>query len=138
MLSLLDSFSAYHQILMNPEDEEKTSFITLGGMYSYHRMPEGLRNAGPTFSRMIDEVFNEQKGKKFMAYVDDLVVKSDKKETHIQDLQETFENLTKSGHKLNPKKCILGYLVSARGIEANHEKIAAIMNMKLPATRKQV
>ena len=81
---------------MNPEDEEKTSFITLGGTYCYRRMPEGLCNAGPTFSRMTDEVFDEQKGKNLVAYVDDIVVKSDKKETHIQDLQETFGNLTKS------------------------------------------
>ena len=82
-------------------------------------MPEGLRNAGPTFSRMTDEV-------NLVAYVDNIMVKSDKKETHIQDLQETFENLRKVGLKLNPDKCIfrikrgklLGCL-SARGIEAN-------------------
>ena len=71
---------------MNPEDEEKTSFITLGGTYCYRRMPEVLRNVGPTFSRMTDEVFNEKNGKNMVAYVDDIVVKNDKKETHIQDL----------------------------------------------------
>ena len=146
MMSLLYYFSGYHQIWMNLEDEEKMSFITPGGMYCYRRMPEGLRNTGPTFSRMTDEVFDEQKGKKLGAYVDDIVIKSDKKETHIQDLQETFENLTKSGLKINPEKCIfgikkgklLGCLVSARGIEANPKKIAAMMNKKPPATKKQV
>jgi hypothetical protein len=74
------------------------------------------------------------------------VVKSDKKETHIQYLQETFKNLRKSSLKLNPDKCIFGikkgkmldYLVSARGIEANPKKIAAIVNMKPPISRKQV
>ena len=71
-------------------------------------MPEGLQNAGPTFSRMTDRVFHKQKGKNLVAYVDDIVVKSDKKESHIQDLQETFKNLRKSGLKLNPDKCILG------------------------------
>jgi hypothetical protein len=74
------------------------------------------------------------------------VVKSDKKETHIQNLQETFKNLRKSGLKLNPDKCIfgikkgklLGCLVSERGIKANPKKIAAIVNMKPPTSRKQV
>ena len=55
-------------------------------------------------------------------YVNDIVVKSDKKEMHIEDLQETFANLRKSGLKLNPDKCIfsiykgklLGCLVFAR------------------------
>ena len=47
---------------------------------------------------------------------------------------------------MNPNKCIfgikkgklLGCLVSARGIEANPEKIAAIVNMKQLASKKQV
>ena len=86
VMSLLDCFSGYHQIRLNPNDEEKASFITLGGTYFYRRMHEGLRNAGPTFSRMTDGVFDKQKGKNLVAYVDDIVVKSDKKETQIQDL----------------------------------------------------
>jgi len=72
------------------------------------------------------------------------MVKSDKKETHNQDLQKTLENLRKAGLRLNLDKCIfgikkgklLGCLVSARGIEANPEKIAAIVNMKLQASKK--
>ena len=72
------------------------------------------------------------------------MVKSNKKETHIQDLQETFMNLRKTGLKLNPDKCIfgikkvklLGCLVSARGIKANPKKIAVIVNMKPPTSRK--
>ena len=74
------------------------------------------------------------------------MVKSDKKETHIQDLQETFKNLQKVGLGLNLDKCIfgikkgklLGCLVLARGIEANPKKIVAIVNMKPPASKKQV
>ena len=98
-------------------------------------MPEGLRNAGPTFSRMTDSIFSKQKEKKnLLAYVDDIVVKSDKREDHIQDLLETFGNLRASGLKLNPDKCIfgitkgklLGCLVSARGIEANPATIRAL------------
>ena len=145
VMSLLDCFLGYHQIWLNLDDEEKTSFITLGGTYCYRRMPEGLQNVGPTFSRMIDGVFDKQKGKNLVAYVDDIVVKSDKKETHIQDLQETFKNLRKSGLKLNPDKCIfsikkgkpLRCLVLARGIEANPKKIAAIVNMKPPTNKKK-
>jgi len=144
VMSLLDCFSGYHQIWLNLDDEDKTSFITPGGTYCYQRMLEGLRNAGPTFFRMTDKVFDKQKGKNLVAYVDDIMVKCDKKETHIQDLQETFKNLRKSGLKLNPDKCIfnikkgklLGCLVLARGIEVNPKKIVAIVNMQPPASRK--
>jgi hypothetical protein len=34
VMSLLDCFSGYHQIWLNPDDEEKTSFITLGKTYA--------------------------------------------------------------------------------------------------------
>ena len=93
VMSLLDCFSGYHKIQLNPEDEEKTSFITPGGTSCYHHMLEGLRHAGPTFSRMTDGVFHKQKGKNLVAYVNEIVVKSDKKETHIEVLQEIFANL---------------------------------------------
>jgi hypothetical protein len=52
MMAMLDYFSGDHQIWLQPEDEEKTSFITPFGTYCYLRMPEGLHNAGPTFCRM--------------------------------------------------------------------------------------
>jgi hypothetical protein len=52
-------------------------------------------------------------------------------------LAETFDNLNRYKLKLNPIKCtfgvsigqLLGFLVSARGIEANPKKIQAILTM---------
>lgn len=96
---------------------------------------------------MSDQVFRDQKKKKkLVTYVDDIVVISNKKDSHIDDLTETFANLRGSGLRLNPEKCIfgitkgkmLGCLVSARGIEANPDKIAAITKMKPPNSRKKV
>ena len=48
-MSFLDTFQGYHQISLAPEDQEKTSFITLGGNYHYTVMPFGLNNAGVTY-----------------------------------------------------------------------------------------
>jgi hypothetical protein len=63
IMSLLDCFSGYHQCWMAKEDEEKTSFITPFGTFCFVRMPEGLKNAGSTFTRMIGTVFKPQIGK---------------------------------------------------------------------------
>lgn len=57
---------------------------------------------------MTAKVFKEQKGKNLVAYVDDIVIVSKRKEDHINDLKETFANLKSSGLKLNPEKCIFG------------------------------
>jgi hypothetical protein len=79
-----------------------------------------------------------------LTYVDDIIVKSTKQENHIADLQETFANFRQAGLKLNPQKCVfgvkkgkfLGCLVSTKGIEANPNKIEAILRMELPSTKK--
>ena len=103
MVSMLDWFSDYHQIFMNKGDEEKTSFTTPFGTYCYIRMPEGLRNAGCTFNRMIKKVLGDQLDKNISAYVDDVVVRSRKREDHIQHLRKTFANLRWHELKLNPE-----------------------------------
>jgi hypothetical protein len=58
LMSLLDCYSGYHQIWMKKEDEPKTSFITPSGTYCYLQMPEGLQNAGGSFSRMTAKVLH--------------------------------------------------------------------------------
>jgi hypothetical protein len=138
ILSLLDMFSGYHQIRVRREDEEKTSFITPFETFCFLRMPEGLKNAGCTFSRMIAIVHHPQLRRNILASVDDIVVKSIQRRDHIGDLAETFTNLRAVNLRLNPEKCvfdihkgkILGCLVSTKGIEANPDKIKALIQMQ--------
>jgi hypothetical protein len=61
---------------MKKEDEPKTSFITPSGTYCYLRMPEGLNNAGGSFSRMTAKVLHSQIGRNVLTYVDDIIVKT--------------------------------------------------------------
>jgi hypothetical protein len=144
LMSLLDCYSSYHQIWMKNEDEPKTSFITPSGTYCYLWMPEGLKNAGGSFNRMTAKVLHSQIGRNVLTYVDDIIVKSTKQENHIADLQETFTNFRQAGLKLNPEKFVfgvkkgkfLGCLVSTKGIEANPNKIEAILRMEPPSTKK--
>ena len=49
LLSFMDAFSGYNQIRMDPNDQEKTSFVTRKGTYCYQVMPFGLKNAGATY-----------------------------------------------------------------------------------------
>jgi hypothetical protein len=138
ILSLLDMFSGYHQIRVRREDEEKTSFITPFETFCFVRMPEGLKNAGCTFSRMIAIVLHPQLRRNILAYVDDIVVKSIQRRDHIGNLAETFANLRAANLKLNPEKCIFGIhkgkvlkcLVSTKGVEANPNKIKVLIEMQ--------
>jgi hypothetical protein len=93
VMSLLDCFSGYHQIYMKEEDKASTSFITPFGTYCFIRMPEGLKNARSTFSRLTKTVLESQVDHNIFTYVDDIVVASKNKENQLTDLAETFANM---------------------------------------------
>ena len=44
LLSFMNAFSGYNQILMDEDGQEKTSFVTSQGLYYYKVMPFGLKN----------------------------------------------------------------------------------------------
>ena len=75
-----------------------------------------------------------------------MLVKSLDEGKHLDDLQETFDMLRQYNMKLNPSKCafgvslgkFLGFMVSYREIEANPDKIQAILDMKPPQSIKEV
>ena len=101
-------------------------------------MSFGLKNARATYQRAIQMCLDQQIGHNVEAYIDNVVVKSKTADNLIADLEETFANLKRYRWKLNPSKCIfgvpsgilLGYIISARGIESNPKKVSAITNMK--------
>ena len=138
LLSFMDAFSGYNQIMMDESDQEKTSFITSQGLFCYKVMPFGLKNAGATYQRLVNHMFRPQIGRNVEVYVDDMLVKSLDEGSHLDDLQETFETLRRYKMKLNQSKCafrvslgkFLGFMDSQRGNEANPDKIQTILNME--------
>ena len=79
-------------------------------------------------------------------YIDDMLVKSIKAELHITHLAEAFQVLKSYNMKLNPAKCafgvstgkFLGFIVNSRGIEANPDKIKAVLDMLPPSNIKDI
>ncbi|KAL0398058.1 UNVERIFIED_CONTAM: Transposon Ty3-G Gag-Pol polyprotein [Sesamum radiatum] len=63
LMSFLDAFQGYNQIRLADEDQEKTSFVTDQGTFCYNVMPFGLKNAGATYQRLVNNMFREQIGK---------------------------------------------------------------------------
>ena len=104
LLSFMDAFSRYNQISMDPDDQEKTSFVTGQGTYCYRVMPFGLKNAGATYQRLVNRMFEKQIGTSMEVYIDDMLVKSTTGELHIAYLSEAFQILKEYNMKLNPAK----------------------------------
>ena len=89
-------------------------------------------------------MFRPQIGRNVEVYVNNMLIKSVKEARHLGDLQETFDTLRRYKMKPNPSKCafkvslgkFFGFMVSQRGIEANPNKIQAILSMEPPKNVK--
>ena len=109
-------------------------------------MPYGLKNARATYQRLVKKIFSKQIGRNMEVYMDDMLDKSKEELTYLDDLKETFATFRQYQMKLNPSKCafgvasgkFLGFMVSQRGIEANPEKVRAILDITSPKTVKEV
>jgi ribonuclease HI len=146
MFSFMDGFSGYNQILMSPKDAEKTAFRTPIGNFYYTVMPFGLKNAGATYQRTMTAMFHDMMHREIEDYVDDIVVKSKKREDHLTILRRVFERCRLYKLRMNPLKCafgvaagkFLGFLVHQRGIDVDPTRASAIASMKPPTTHKEL
>lgn len=109
-------------------------------------MPFGLKNARATYQKLANQMFEKQIGATMEVYIDDMLVKSMRRQYHVDDLRETVVILEKYNMTLNPSKCtfdvtsgkFLGSVVTQRGIDASQEQIKAIMNLVSPRNVKEV
>ena len=142
MFSLMDGFSGYNQIKIAPEDQEKTTFTCAWGTFCWNVMPFGLKNVGATYQRAMTTIFHDMMHIFMEDYVDDILSKSHSGKENLPILAKIFTHLETFKVRLNPKKCafgiqsqkLLGYIVSAKGIEVDPKKVQAIINMKLQRT----
>src|SRR3954449_7355832 len=133
----LDLASGYWQVEMNPEDVEKTAFVTPFGLYEFLVMPFGLNYAPVMFQRLMNRVLQEFLGDFIAVYLDDVIIFTKGTfEQHINYLQQVFEALRTTNLKIKLKKChfcllnihFLGHVVRRNGIKPDSEKIEKVKN----------
>ena len=94
----------------------------------------GLKNAGATYQWTMTAIFHDMIHQELEDYVDDIMVKSKKREKHVQVLKKVFERCSTFKLRMNPLKCafgvssgkFLGFLVHRRGIDVDLAKAMAI------------
>ena len=146
MFSFMDEFSGYNQIKMAPKEAEKTAFRTPMGNFYYTVMPFGLKNVGTTYQRAMTTIFHDMMYQELEDYVDDIVVKSRRREEHFHVLRKVFKRCKAFKLRMNPLMCafgvssgkFFGFLVHSRGIDVDSAKATAIATMRSPALVKEL
>jgi hypothetical protein len=109
-------------------------------------MPFGLSNVGATFQRAMQIAFDDLISKIIQVYLDDLTIYSKSRLDHFGHLRKVLMRCRKFGISSNPSKSIfivtkgklLGHIVSDSGINIDPERIAAILNLITPTSKKEV
>ncbi|GJV88445.1 reverse transcriptase domain-containing protein [Tanacetum coccineum] len=142
----LDGFSAYFQIPLAPEDQEKTTFTCLYETFAYRRMPFGLCNALTTFQRCMTAIFHDM-CKDFMeVFMDDFFVSGNSFDSFLTNLSKMLERCEETNLVFNWEKCcfvvkegiVQGHKISKSGIEVDRAKVEAIAKLPYPTNVKGV
>jgi len=144
--STIDMAQGYFQIPLKIEDRDKTAFITDFGLYHFKRIPQGFKNSGPIFQRIINNLFSDYLYRTMVAYLDDICCFGKNFEIALKRLGEILFRLDEAGLKLKTSKCaffkneieLLGHKVSNNGIVPLERNVKAITNFPIPKKIKDV
>ncbi|CAN6552090.1 unnamed protein product [Malus baccata var. baccata] len=101
----LDGYSGYNQIVIAPDDQEKTTFTCPFGTFAYRRMPFGLCNTPATFQRCMVSIFSEFVEKIIEMFMDDFSVFGDSFDACLNNLTLILQRCIETNLALNWEKC---------------------------------
>nr|GEU73511.1 reverse transcriptase domain-containing protein [Tanacetum cinerariifolium] len=142
----LDGFSSYFQILINPSDQENTTFTYPYGTFAYRRIPFGLCNSPGTFQRSMMSIFHDMIEKTMEVFMDDFLVFGDSFSSYLSHLDTMLQRCEDTNLVLNWEKChfmvkeriVLDPKISKNGLEVDRSKVDVIAKLPYPMTVKCV
>lgn len=140
VFSKVDLKAGYHQIPLDTQSRQLTTFTSHKGLFRYKRLPFGICSASEVFQNAIEGALRGLDGVRNIA--DDIIVWGSTEQEHDDRVDALFKRLTEKGLTVNPDKCLFnqdslwfyGYILTKDGLRADPSKIAAINNTKEPKT----
>ncbi|CAN6576789.1 unnamed protein product [Malus baccata var. baccata] len=142
----LDGYSGYNQIVIAPEDQEKTAFMCPFGTFAYRCMPFGLCNAPATFQRCMVSIFFDYVEKIIEIFMDDFSVFGNSFDHCLNNLTLILKRCVETNLVLNWEKChfmvkqgiVLGHIISKKGIEVDKSKVDLVRHLPSPTSVREV
>ena len=137
-----DLMSGFHQIKCNESAKVKLAITTESGQYTWNRMPMGVKNAPPTFQRVMDKVMRGIPANRLLVYLDDLLCHAGSYESCIEVWEEVLKRLNQNNLKIKACKVhalmtsieFVGYTISAGTLSPTRKKVQALLEMGDPTT----
>lgn len=144
--SVLDLQSGFHQIPIEENSRDITSFSTDNGAFRFKVLPFGLNISPNSFTRMMNIAFSGLSPERCFIYMDDIIVTGCSASHHIKNLSAVFETCRKYNLKLNATKCrffkkevmYIGHVVNEKGVQPDPIKIEALKNYPVPSSKDDV
>ena len=144
VFSKLDLKWGFHQIELEEQSRDVTTFVTHRGLYRYKRLMFRITSAPEKYQKIISDVIQGCDG--VANITDDLIVYGSDLEEHERNLHAVLQRLKGSGLTLNGDKCqfrlpkltFFGHELSSHGITPSDEKIAAVVNARVPRNVSEV
>ena len=144
IFSKLDIKWAYHQIELDEESREITTFTTHEGLYRYKRLMFGISSAPEQYQKVLTQVLQGCGGVRNI--FDDIIVHGSTEEEHNARLDNVVRVLRDKGLTLNLEKCelnmshvvFMGHMLSERGIGPAESKVKAVRDARKPETAAEV
>ena len=140
IFSKIDLKSGFHQVTMDPDSIDRTTFVTPAGSFEWLVMPMGLSNAPATFQRLMQRTLGHLK---FVGiYLDDIIIFSNTLEEHKQHVEAVLNILKKDGLIANEKKCTFGvpeitfcgFVIADGTVKMESCKVEAVRSWLPPTT----
>ena len=144
--STMDFASGYWQVALNPDDREKTGFLTHQGLFEWIVIPVGLCNASTTCARLMEQCLSDIVWNKCLVHLGNIITYGKSFRQAMDNLKAVLGRLRASSLKLKPKKCEFfqtkveygGHEVSREGIRPSPSKVVTLHDWKMPGDRAEL
>jgi hypothetical protein len=140
----LDLRAGFHQILMKPGEEYKTTFQTHICHFVFRVMAFGLTGAPGTFQKAMNSTLAPLLRKCVLIFFDDILIYNSCFLDHVKHLEQVLPLLAKDQWKIKRSKCsfaqnevaYLGQVISQHGVAIDPAKVSAIASWTTPTSAK--